>query len=119
MRFYSRRTVYKAFVRVRNGGRYVEEDFDMLLGSRGFLSRLFRPVFNLIRKSWHMYPLGILFGLGFDTATEIGLLGMSAAEATKGLAVVGAGVSGAVCRGDVAGRTADNILMLALMGGLS
>ena len=72
------RSVYLAFRRVRRGERYVEEDFDLLLGSRGFLSRLFRPMFAVISRSWHMYPLGLLFGLGFDTATEIGLLGISA-----------------------------------------
>jgi high-affinity nickel-transport protein len=81
------RSVYLAFRRVRRGERYVEGDFDLLLGSRGFLSRLFRPMFALISRSWHMYPLGLLFGLGFDTATEIGLLGISAAEASKGLSV--------------------------------
>src|SRR6202162_2823303 len=81
------RSVYLAFRRVRRGERYVEEDFDLLLGSRGFLSRLFRPLFALIRRSWHMYPLGILFGLGFDTATEIGLLGLSASEAARGLSL--------------------------------
>src|SRR5580693_8848149 len=75
-------SVYRSFMRVRRGEAYVEEDFDLLLGNRGFLSRLFRPMFNLIRSSWHMYPLGLLFGLGFDTATEIGLLGISAAEAS-------------------------------------
>ena len=42
-------------------------------------------VLNLISRSWHMYPLGILFGLGFDTTTEIGLLGLSAAQAAQGL----------------------------------
>ena len=77
--------VYKAFRRVRNGGRYVEEDLDMLLASRGFLGRLFRPVFTLVRHSWHMFPLGFLFGLGFDTATEIAVLGMSAAGAAQGV----------------------------------
>ena len=41
----------------------------------------------MIRRSWHMYPLGVLFGLGFDTATEIGLLGISAAEASRGLSL--------------------------------
>src|ERR1035438_4558426 len=76
-------SIYRSFRRVRRGEPYVDEDFDMLLGSRGFLSRLFRPMFNLIQRSWHMYPLGILFGLGFDTATEIGLLGISAAEADR------------------------------------
>jgi high-affinity nickel-transport protein len=46
--------------------------------SRLFLGRLFR----LINKSWQMYPLGILFGLGFDTATEVGLLGLAAGVAS-------------------------------------
>src|SRR5258705_8052807 len=44
-------------------------------------------MFQLISHSWHMSPLGFLFGLGFDTATEIGVLGISAAEAAKGLSV--------------------------------
>ena len=59
----------------------------MLLGNRGLLGRVFRPMFRMITRSWHMYPLGMLFGLGFDTATEIGVLGISAAEATKGLPI--------------------------------
>jgi high-affinity nickel-transport protein len=81
------RSVYDAFMRVRRGEPYVEEDFDLLLGNRGLLARLFRPMFRMITRSWHMYPLGILFGLGFDTATEIGLLGISATEASKGLSL--------------------------------
>jgi high-affinity nickel-transport protein len=80
-------SVCRTFMRVRRGEPYIEEDLDLLLCNRGFFSRLFRPMFNLIRSSWHMYPLGLLFGLGFDTATEIGLLGISAAEATKGLSL--------------------------------
>lgn len=79
--------VYRTFRRVRNGGDYVEEDLDLLLARRGLLSRLFRPVFRLVRKSWHLYPLGLLFGLGFDTATEIGVLGMSGASVANGLPV--------------------------------
>ena len=53
----------------------------------GPIARLLRPLFRLISRPWHMYPLGVLFGLGFDTATEIALLGISADEATKGLPV--------------------------------
>lgn len=111
------RSVYGAFVRVRRGEPYVEEDFDMLLGNRGFLSKLFRPMFRLISRSWHMYPLGVLFGLGFDTATEIGLLGISAAEASRGLSfwailvfpiLFAAGMSLI--------DTTDNILMLGAYG---
>jgi nickel/cobalt transporter (NiCoT) family protein len=81
------RGVWKTFVHVRRGGSYVEEDFDILLNSRGLLARLFRPLFRLISKSWHMFPLGFLFGLGFDTATEVALLGISATEAARGISV--------------------------------
>ncbi|HJS86845.1 MAG TPA: HoxN/HupN/NixA family nickel/cobalt transporter [Acetobacteraceae bacterium] len=83
-------SIYRAFRSVRRGGAYADEDFDMLLSSRGLLARLFRPMFRLITQSWHMLPLGFLFGLGFDTATEVSLLGISAAEAAKGtsLAVI-------------------------------
>ena len=79
--------VYRCFQSVRRGGSLLEDGLDALLSKRGLIGRLFRPLFKLISKSWHMYPLGFLFGLGFDTATEIGLLGMSAAEASKGLAI--------------------------------
>ncbi len=53
----------------------------------GFLVRLCRPLLRAISRSWHMYPLGALFGLGFDTATEIGLLSISAAQASQGLSL--------------------------------
>ncbi len=111
------RSVYRAFVRVRRGEKYVEEDFDMLLGSRGFLSRLFRPMFKIIRRSWHMYPLGFLFGLGFDTATEVGLLGISAVEASKGLPIWSVLVFPALfAAGMSLVDTTDNILMLGAYG---
>ncbi len=111
------RSVYLAFRRVRRGERYVEEDFDLLLGSRGFLSRLFRPMFAMISRSWHMYPLGLLFGLGFDTATEIGLLGISAAEASKGLSLWSILVFPTLfAAGMSLIDTTDNILMLGAYG---
>jgi high-affinity nickel-transport protein len=65
--------------------RPIEEELAGLLARRGLLGRLLRGVFRLISKSWHMYPLGLLFGLGFDTATEIGVLGVSASQAANGL----------------------------------
>src|SRR5580698_307609 len=111
------RSIYRAFVRVRRGEPYVNEDFDLLLGSRGFLARLFRPVFRMIRSSWHMYPLGLLFSLGFDTATEIGVLGISAAEATKGLPLLSILVFPALfAAGMSLIDTTDNILMLGAYG---
>jgi high-affinity nickel-transport protein len=110
-------SVLRSFLRVRRGEPYVEEDFDLLLGNRGFLSRLFRPMFNLIRSSWHMYPLGVLFGLGFDTATEIGLLGISAAEASKGLSLTSILVFPVLfAAGMSLVDSTDNILMLGAYG---
>jgi high-affinity nickel-transport protein len=79
--------VYRLFQRVRRGRTYTEEELNVFLSSRGLFGRLLRGLFRLISRSWHMYPLGFLFGLGFDTATEIGVLGISAAEASKGLFV--------------------------------
>ncbi len=111
------RSIYCTFIKVRNGQPYVEEDLDLLLGNRGLLGRIFRPMFRLITRSWHMYPLGVLFGLGFDTATEIGVLGISAAEATKGLPIWSILIfptlfAAGMCLID----TTDNILMLGAYG---
>jgi high-affinity nickel-transport protein len=80
-------SVWRTFQHVRSGGAYVEEDLDLLLNSRGFAARLFRPLFRLVRTSWHIYLLGFLFGLGFDTATEVALLGISATQAAHGTSV--------------------------------
>ncbi|MDE3110369.1 MAG: HoxN/HupN/NixA family nickel/cobalt transporter [Acidobacteriota bacterium] len=111
------RSVYRVFSRVRRGEPYVEEDIDMLLAGRGFLARLFRPIFRMIRRSWHMYPLGFLFGLGFDTATEIGILGLSAAEAAKGLSIWAILVFPVLfAAGMSLIDTTDNILMLGAYG---
>ena len=79
--------VYKAFRRVKNGGAYSESDLDILMANGGFFARIFRRLFGLIGRSWHMYPLGFLFGLGFDTATEVALLGITAAQASSGLSM--------------------------------
>src|SRR5580704_6551703 len=80
-------SVWKTFRHVRNGGTFVEEDLDLLLNKRGFAARLFRPLFRLIHRSWHMFPLGLLFGLGFDTATEVALLGIAATQAAHGVSI--------------------------------
>jgi high-affinity nickel-transport protein len=80
-------SVYHTFQHVKRGGRFVDEDLNLILAKRGFFGRIFRNLFRLIERSWQMYPVGFLFGLGFDTATEVGLLGISAAEATNGLPI--------------------------------
>jgi len=77
--------IWCAFARARRGEKIVDEDLDALLAGRGLIARIFRPLFRVVSHSWHMYPIGFLFGLGFDTATEIGLLGISAAQAAQGM----------------------------------
>jgi high-affinity nickel-transport protein len=78
-------SVYRAFTALRRGERVTEEALQELLSRRGFFSRILRSLFGLMTRSWHMYPLGFLFGLGFDTASEVGLLGISAAQGSAGL----------------------------------
>jgi high-affinity nickel-transport protein len=79
--------VWRVFQRVRRGGAYADGELDRVLDRRGLAGRVFRRLFRLISRSWHMYPLGFLFGLGFDTSTEIALLGISASEASHGLPI--------------------------------
>src|SRR5262249_61974342 len=63
-------------------GHYDKQRLEERLEDRGFMTRFFLGgFFRMISKSWHMYPLGILFGLGFDTATEVGLLALAAGVA--------------------------------------
>ena len=75
------RSTWRSFRRLRHGAGVSEADTAM---GGGGLARLFRPLFRVVTRSWHLYPVGMLFGLGFETATEIGLLGISTAEAAKG-----------------------------------
>ncbi|WOJ91391.1 HoxN/HupN/NixA family nickel/cobalt transporter [Methylocapsa polymorpha] len=77
--------IWAAFRRARNGENIGAEALDALLSGRGFFTRLLRPLLRGVTRSWHLYPIGFLFGLGFDTATEIGLLGISAAQAAQGM----------------------------------
>ncbi|MGA7804651.1 HoxN/HupN/NixA family nickel/cobalt transporter [Bradyrhizobium sp.] len=72
------RGVWRAFRQVERGDRVTQADIDALLQQRGWLARLFRPLFRLVSESWQLYPIGLLFALGFDTASEIGLFGLSA-----------------------------------------
>jgi high-affinity nickel-transport protein len=111
------RGVYRTFRHVRSGGTYVEDDFDILLNKRGFFSRLFRPLFRLVSQSWHMAPIGFLFGLGFDTATEVSLLSIAGAEAAKGMSVWSILAFPALFTAGMALiDTTDGILMLGAYG---
>ena len=80
-------SVYRVFAAVKRGDRLIEDDLHDMLAQRGLLGRMLRSLFAIMTRSWHMYPLGLLFGLGFDTASEVGLLGISAAQGSAGLPV--------------------------------
>jgi nickel/cobalt transporter (NiCoT) family protein len=81
------RGVWAAFMRIRDGQAIWDDALDALLAGRGLLTSLFRPIFRAVSRPWHMYPIGLLFALGFDTATEIGLVGISATQAAQGMPV--------------------------------
>ncbi|WP_177239910.1 HoxN/HupN/NixA family nickel/cobalt transporter [Streptomyces monashensis] len=76
--------IWKVFRRMRSG-HYDEAALETQLNNRGFMNRLLGRVTGTIRKPWQMYPLGLLFGLGFDTATEIALLVLAGSGAASGL----------------------------------
>src|SRR6202035_994243 len=69
--------VYRVFRHVKNGRTGGHAELNLMMARGGLFARACRSLFRLIGTSWHMYPLGFLFGLGFDTATEVGLLGIS------------------------------------------
>ena len=77
-------SIVGVFIKMRQGA-YDEAELEKHLDSRGLLMRFFGPIARRIDKSWKMYPLGILFGLGFDTATEIGLLVLAGSSVIAGL----------------------------------
>jgi high-affinity nickel-transport protein len=79
------REVLRTFRRAR-AGTFDESEYERELGNRGFLYRAFRRLFSTVHEPWQIYPIGLLFGLGFDTATEVTLIALS----------VGVGVSGAI-----------------------
>ena len=110
-------SIVRIFQAVKRGEPFAEDDFDALLNNRGFLARIFRPLFRLVTKSWHMLAIGFLFGLGFDTATEVALFGVSATQATNGASLATILVFPALF---TAGMTlidaTDGVLMLGAYG---
>jgi high-affinity nickel-transport protein len=110
-------SLYRTFRTVKNGGPFIDEDLDLMLANRGLLARILRRFFRLIERSWQMYPLGLLFGLGFDTATEVGLLGIAATQASQGLPIWSILVFPALfMAGMTLIDTTDGILMLGAYG---
>src|SRR6516225_9598748 len=109
--------VYRAFKSFKQDGRLIEVDIEAILFKRSFFGRILSPAFSLIKRSWHMYPLGLLFGLGFDTATEVGLLGISAMQAAQGLLIWSILVFPALFTAGMSlVATADSTLMVVAYG---
>ncbi|MGZ5794022.1 MAG: HoxN/HupN/NixA family nickel/cobalt transporter [Croceibacterium sp.] len=108
--------VWRSFRAARNG--VLDGDGGaMEVHAGGVIGRIFRPLFRVVTKSWHMYPIGLLFGLGFDTATEIGLLSIAGTEATNGLSPWHALVFPALFATSMAlVDTADSALMVGAYG---
>jgi high-affinity nickel-transport protein len=75
--------VFKRFQAARKGRLHEENALDDVLDGHGFVSRILRSIFRFVGRSWQMYPIGLLFGLGFDTATEVALLGIAATQAAE------------------------------------
>ncbi|MGH3266088.1 MAG: HoxN/HupN/NixA family nickel/cobalt transporter [Trebonia sp.] len=71
--------------REMRAGCYDEAELEQRLNERGLMSRFFRRFTRAITRPWHMYPIGVLFGLGFDTASEVALLFLAAGAAGAGL----------------------------------
>jgi nickel/cobalt transporter (NiCoT) family protein len=105
------------FRRVRTGAAVGDEELSLMMAGGGVFARTCRSLFRLIGASWHMYPLGFLFGLGFDTASEIGLLGISAAEASNRLSIWSILVFPALfTAGMILVDTTDSVLMVGAYG---
>jgi high-affinity nickel-transport protein len=111
------RAVWRNLSKARGGEPVAEQELNLLLSGRGFLSRLFRPLFRMVSRSWQMFPVGFLFGLGFDTATEIALFTVAANEASGGMTFATIMIFPALfTAGMMLVDTSDSVLMVAAYG---
>jgi high-affinity nickel-transport protein len=76
--------IWRVF-RATRRGQFDESELEDQLNNRGFLARILRPIMKRITRSVQMFPVGVLFGLGFDTATEVALLALAGTGAAAGL----------------------------------
>lgn len=109
--------IYRTFRDVSRGGEYNDQTLDESLNQRGLMGRFFRPLLRMTDQSWKMYPVGLLFGLGFDTATEVGLLGIAAVTAGHGVPVLSILIFPMLfTAGMTLLDTTDSVLMLGAYG---
>jgi high-affinity nickel-transport protein len=78
-------SIYRMFKEMRSG-KIRQDELERQMDDRSFMNRYFRPLFRIVKEPWQIYPIGVLFGLGFDTATQIALIAIS----------IGIGVSSSV-----------------------
>ncbi|HEY3878222.1 MAG TPA: HoxN/HupN/NixA family nickel/cobalt transporter [Trebonia sp.] len=76
--------ILKVFREMRNG-RYNDQELEAQLDKRGLMNRFLGPIARRADAPWKMYPIGVLFGLGFDTATEVALLVLAGSAVVSGL----------------------------------
>jgi len=111
------RGIWASFRRARMGEVIADHELNLLLSGRGLLARLFRPLFRMVSRSWQMFPVGFLFGLGFDTATEITLFTVAASQASGGLSFATVMIFPALfTAGMTLVDTSDSVLMVGAYG---
>jgi high-affinity nickel-transport protein len=109
--------LFQKYRRVRRGDTYEEGTLNDFLGHGGLLTRILRPLFRFVSHSWHMYPVGFLFGLGFDTSSEVALLGIGATQAAQAVPLWSILVFPILfMAGMVLVDTTDGIIMLGAYG---
>ncbi len=107
------RSVWRSFRAFREGRPFSTD----VAQAGGIMSWLFGKTFRLVNRSWQMYLVGFLFGLGFDTATEVGVLGISAASASSGMSIWSIMIFPALFASGMAlVDTLDNVLMVGAYG---
>jgi nickel/cobalt transporter (NiCoT) family protein len=108
---------YKAWQRVKAGAKLDSLTLDQYLSGGGLLSRILRPVLRLVGNSWSMFWVGLLFGLGFDTASEVALLSISGTAGAHGMPLaVAILIPLAFTAGMTFIDTLDGVLMLGAYG---
>lgn len=82
------KNILLVFIQMRHKA-HDDNKLEEMLQSRGLMSRLLKPLFKFVNKSWHVYPIGFLFGLGFDTASEVALMAIAAGAANSAIPIAG------------------------------
>jgi high-affinity nickel-transport protein len=109
--------IVDAFRSVRRGQPFSDQTLDQCVTQRGLIGRFCRPLLKMVTRSWHMYLVGLLFGLGFDTASEVALLGIAAVEGARGLPIDAVLIFPLLfAAGMSLVDTADGVLMLGAYG---